>query len=389
LARNKAAYAGREQAYVKHYLLETYLERLVHKTASRFDHIVYVDGYSGPWQSAEQGFEDTSFGIALAALRKAKVSWAGLGRPVQMVAHLVEQSQSAYAALEKIPAQYPDVSIYPHKQDFRRYASEILQKIPENAFVFILIDPKGWRINLSEISALLRRPNTEVIFNFMFEFINRAVSMSDPLLSTGLDELIPYGDWRDKISSISDDDTDGPSKRKRILIEAFSESLRVVGGYDYVAETPVLRPIRDRTLYSLVYATRKAVGLEVFRDCQVATLGEQEIIRGEAKVRAVSDRRRQFEMFSSFAEMAPDETAATLEAEKVAAETLLMELLPAAPVHMRYGDLWPQVLARHVVRKKDVGDIVARLKASGAVHFLDWAPKKRRPDDNYRVSRAP
>lgn len=64
-------YAGREQAYVKHTFLERYLEALAHKTASHYDHIVYVDGFAGPWQSGNHNFQDTSFGIALNALRSA------------------------------------------------------------------------------------------------------------------------------------------------------------------------------------------------------------------------------------------------------------------------------------------------------------------------------
>ena len=47
-----ANYAGREQAYVKHFLLDAYLEALIHKIASRYDHVVYVGGFSGPWQAA-------------------------------------------------------------------------------------------------------------------------------------------------------------------------------------------------------------------------------------------------------------------------------------------------------------------------------------------------
>jgi hypothetical protein len=70
-------YTGREQSYVKHVFLERYLERLVHKTASVYPHIVYVDGFAGPWQSANEKFDDTSFGIALNALRSAKASWKG------------------------------------------------------------------------------------------------------------------------------------------------------------------------------------------------------------------------------------------------------------------------------------------------------------------------
>src|ERR1043166_6052995 len=77
-------YNGREQSYVKHVFLESYLERLAHKTASVYRHIVYVDGYAGPWQSANERFEDTSFGIALNALRRAKASWKNNGRDIRM-----------------------------------------------------------------------------------------------------------------------------------------------------------------------------------------------------------------------------------------------------------------------------------------------------------------
>ena len=70
-----ADYAGREQSYVKHVLLESYLEELVHKVASRYDHVAYVDGFAGPWLSANERFEDTSFGIALNALQSAKATW--------------------------------------------------------------------------------------------------------------------------------------------------------------------------------------------------------------------------------------------------------------------------------------------------------------------------
>jgi three-Cys-motif partner protein len=77
-------YAGREQSYVKHVFLERYLDRLIHKTASAYTHFVYVDGFAGPWQSSNEKFEDTSFGIALDALRRAKGSWKARGRDVHM-----------------------------------------------------------------------------------------------------------------------------------------------------------------------------------------------------------------------------------------------------------------------------------------------------------------
>src|SRR3954467_7785680 len=93
-------YVNREQAYVKHIFLERYLEALFHKTGSTYNHIVYVDGFAGPWQSADEQFGDTSFGIALSSLGKAKASLQQRGRAVKMTALLVEKNAEAHGRLE-------------------------------------------------------------------------------------------------------------------------------------------------------------------------------------------------------------------------------------------------------------------------------------------------
>lgn len=41
-------YAGREQAYVKHCLLERYLLEWGFKVGAEWDALVYVDGFAGP-----------------------------------------------------------------------------------------------------------------------------------------------------------------------------------------------------------------------------------------------------------------------------------------------------------------------------------------------------
>lgn len=388
MARDKSVYEGREQAFVKHYLLETYLERLFHITAKRFDQIVYVDGYSGPWQSQGQSLEDTSFGIALSALRKAKAFWASQGKIVDVHAHLVERSTAAYRVLETVSPKFPDISISTYHADFRSQPKTIASKIPEGAFTFVLVDPKGWRINLREIEPLIASKNCEVLFNFMFDFVNRAASMSEIQIVNGIDQLIPYGKWREELTS-RNAARKTPAERKKILVDAFSQSLARVGGFTFVAETPVLKPLRDRTLYSLIYATKKPRGLEVFRDCQLKTLTEQSKIRGEAKLRDIAKRESQFELFGSVTEMAPDDTMLDLASELSRAETTLLSLIPIAPASVSYGDVWPKVLSAHIVRRMHVGQIAARLKAEGVLEFTGWGPRKRTPEDDYGVSLAP
>lgn len=277
-------YVGRMPGWVKHFFLATYIERLTFKITSRCDEFVYIDGFSGPWKSDADDFEDTSFGIALLALRQAKATWKRIrNRDVRMTALLVEKSPAAYARLDTVKAKFPDIDIRTFKGDFVELIPALIAAIPANAFTFILIDPKGYAIDMKAVAPLLARPRTEAVFNFMFDFINRASDHPDPLVTAHLDRLMPDSGWRERLAAtVREGETaTRPARRKRELVDAFSDTLRRIGAYPYVLETPVYFPLADRTFYSLIYATRSAIGLEVFRDCQVATLLEQESRRGQ------------------------------------------------------------------------------------------------------------
>jgi len=65
-------YNGREQAFVKHRLLGNYLPKWGYKTGSQWDTLVYVDGFAGPWGVQSKDFSDSSFGIAVNALREMR-----------------------------------------------------------------------------------------------------------------------------------------------------------------------------------------------------------------------------------------------------------------------------------------------------------------------------
>ena len=384
-----ADYTGREQSYVKHVFLENYLEALAHKIGSTYSHIVYVDGFAGPWQSANERFEDTSFGIALSSLRQAKESWKQIGRNVRMSAHLVERDATAYARLAEVPRRFPDVSVSTYLGDFVGLIPTILKVIPSDAFAFFFIDPKGWRIPLQRLTPLLSRANSEVIFNFMFDFINRAVNISDANIVAGLNELIPYGDWRGKITEA---ETQGagnltPEARKTVVVGAFTESLGKLGNYHFVAETTILRPLKDRPLYCLCYATRHPRGIEVFRDCQIKALQEQSATRAAVKLQHAAMTSGQTEMFESLHDMGPDELNAFLASERQQAESSLLELTPQKPATIRYEALWPEVLARHVIRRPQVNELAVKLRNAQALEFPDWEKGKRVPQPSYRTWR--
>ena len=384
-----ANYEGREQAYVKHHFLADYVESLVFKVASAYRDVVYVDGFSGPWKDQGEKFEDTSFGIALQALRRAKEAWAKLGRPdVKMTALLVEKDPEAFARLQEIIPLYPDVTIRTFHADFVKIVPELLRAIPQGAFSFILMDPKGWKIDMAAVAPLLSRPNCEIVFNFMFTMINWSASMPNASIQAGLDGLMPGTDWKarlDAVTAIGGDTV--AAARKDVLVSSISEVVERLGHFEYVMETPVLFPMKDRTFYSLIYATRSTKGVEVFRDCQHAALLAQDEVRADLRIAKRDEQSGTADMFGSV--LTGREFAGRWIAEQEAgALAATLDAIPADPGCITYGKLWPRILSRYGIRKVRFGRMAAELKAAGKIRFRDWGgSRKQVPDDAYRVTR--
>lgn len=65
-------YLDREQSRIKHAILDKYLQRFAIIVGKHWKGIIYVDGFSGPWNTISSDFADSSFAIALKQLRNAK-----------------------------------------------------------------------------------------------------------------------------------------------------------------------------------------------------------------------------------------------------------------------------------------------------------------------------
>lgn len=294
---------------------------------------------------------------------------------------LVEQQPKAYAKLAAIQPRFPDIEIKTYPADFLSIVAEIVSDIPRNAFAFFFIDPKGWGIPLLKLKPMLERQKSEMTFNFMFDFINRAASMTDPATVAGLDELMPYGNWRHRLAEAQQ------GERKDILIRAFTENLQQIGHYQYIVPTEILRPLTNRTLYCLFYATRHEKGLAAFRECQTKALDAQAETRAALKVRYDSADSGQSELFTSLHNMGPNETAELRSKAKQAAEAAILDITPKAPESITYKKLWAAVLTDHAVRLTDVNAMCAKLRKSEALLFPDWEAGTRVPQDHYRVQR--
>lgn len=176
---NPIWYEGREQALVKHTFLDTYMPSQVPKVVSWASEFTYVDLFSGPWQSKSGDYSDTSFGIALKCMTEAKQTQFKIsGRNIKMVAHLVEKDTNNFRNLLEAVKRFPEVEIHCYQGSAEQHAVTIAERIPQNAFRFVVIDPKGVP-DVRLFKCLIERDRTEVLLNFMFQFANRFAGSQD------------------------------------------------------------------------------------------------------------------------------------------------------------------------------------------------------------------
>lgn len=281
-----AAYIGREQAYIKHLLLEGYLERLLYIvgwSANMLGHeeIIFVDCFAGPWQDESSDLASTSIAISMNLLSKVQQALVAVGRPVRFRAIYVEKEDKPFGRLKAFlesssPMNVETTAIH---GNFTQKIPDILALCPAKSFAFFFIDPKGWLAIKPEIlQPLLARPRSEFLINFMYDFVNRAASMDaqrediDALFDRRLDfEKLPAE----------------PFQRQRILLEhyraALVERASIGKANAYSGYVTILDPTADRTKYHLIYLTRHPKGILEFMKQSEMLAGVQDAVRTAAK----------------------------------------------------------------------------------------------------------
>ena len=131
-----------------------------------------------------------------------------------------------------------------------------------SAFTFFFVDPKGWTpIVIDVLEPLLKRPRSEFLINFIYDFINRTVSM--PAFKAEMGQLLGRSVDVDGMS---------PNEREIVLLKTYREGLKgcvPVGQSGFRARTAyvsVLHPSQERTKYHLVYLTSHHTGVVEFME---------------------------------------------------------------------------------------------------------------------------
>lgn len=289
-----ASYHGREQAFVKHHLLETYLQHLFMIIGLHQKSIRYVDCFSGPWQEGSADLQDTSIGISLKIIRKSREGLKRLGKDVTFHSLFIEKNKASFQKLQGYLNGFPqqEVSTKALNGDFFELRNLILEWCGSEDFTFFFIDPTGWKngVEIPTLAPFLRRPNSEFLINFMYNFVLRTHTQ----LSFSEDMQAIFGEVPD---------TEGmtPEEKEDYLIGLYQKRLKKIspdrGGKPRVVSVPVLYPTIDRTFYHLVYLTRHPKGITVFMEASDKLDLIQRRARAQAKQEERETRTGQLEAF--------------------------------------------------------------------------------------------
>lgn len=284
-------YDGREQALVKHKLLEGYLEKLVMiigasaKSSGHLVEINYVDCFAGPWGAPEDSMETTSIAISLRTLARCKEKLGEMAVQTRIRALYIENNPASFARLSAYLATETPFGVESEARqgDFVQLRSVILRWCGTSAFTFFFIDPLGWsEIGISVLQPLLRRPRSEFLINFMYAFVNRAASMADQ--QDAVVELL---------GATVDLDGLSPVERESVIVNTYRRSLRrarpaVAGRRDArTAYVRVMEPLRERVKYHLVYLTSHPRGIIAFMDISEKV----DIVQAQVRQRAQGGKR--------------------------------------------------------------------------------------------------
>jgi three-Cys-motif partner protein len=378
-------YQGREQAYVKHCLLEGYLPDWAYKVGSKWDSLVYVDAFAGPWQTKHPSYEDSSFGVAVNALHRCQTGLRETrSQDLHMECILVEQDENAFAHLEQFAAgqSHPNfvVRALPGKFENQIPAIErLIKQSGRSPFRFIFLDPKGWTdIPMGRLRPLLRNRSCEVLVTLMTRHIIRFLDQ--------VDREDSYAKLFGRPGVVEVLRNTRPDQRVERAVQEYSLSLKQLCNFKYVSSAVIMEPDQEAVRYYLVYASNHPRGVEVFKAAENQAAKIQDNVRQESRVRKGGGQlefpsadgppksRLVSELLQRYTENARNDVLKTLS-ENASAGTVA------------YADLFCEAMAFPLVTPNDLLEWLMALKPNIEIRLAGVPSRKKpKPSEDYSVA---
>jgi three-Cys-motif partner protein len=376
-------YVGREQTQAKHFILRRYLQALAFKVLRGWD-ITYVDGFSGPWESKQDDYSDTSFMIAIQVLKEAQrkiEEQTGVRRKIKCF--FTEKDAVAYRQMAAAVALFnrpgEGFEIKTSHGEFVDAVEEIIAFVRQS-FPLIFIDPTGWtEYPFTKIAPLFAPSKCEVIINFMYGHISRFISHPDEKITASLDPILGGPGWKDRLDPLMK-----PGPAVELL---FRETLKAAGKFDHVVSTKIDKSTQERPHFFLAYGTKNRSGLKAFREIEYEALREHARNRSAAMTRKREGKSGMIELFADHdADVREASVDDIVKEQKALAKEQLSQMLAKSGA-WQFAKVVDVLLQAFMLRETDVKDICVELSREGKIQNT-WGRGNRKPTDQAIIALA-
>ncbi|MDO8628924.1 MAG: three-Cys-motif partner protein TcmP, partial [Phycisphaerales bacterium] len=308
-----------------------------------------------------------------------------LGRTVSLRCFFLEKKKAAYVKLRQFADATADATIETRNAAFEDSIVEILDFINKGgpkSFTFLFIDPTGWTgFAMERIAPLLRTTPGEVLINFMTSHIRRFIESPDEATQASFDELFGRHVPRTRFDGLSGFDLDDA------LVAEYSESVASVGGFKYVRPAIVLHPGINKTHFHLIYATRNAKGVEVFKYAEKEAMSVMDTARANTQQRKRQRKKGQGELFGSETLYDSKQYESLRQRYLGRSKSRVINLLQRKE-KVSYDDAWDAALQEPLVWESNLKDWIKQWEATGEIQLDGLKPRERTPKREHGHSLA-
>jgi|GEM_PF-520810 len=242
-----------EQTKIKHLALNAYFKAWS-IILSRSQYINYYDGFGGCGAYFDRTTGEIRYGSPILAISSTMENNTN-SRCNFFVSEMEEENVEN---LKKVITykHLNEKNVFIEQGDFDNKINIFLDELEKKPTpTFFLIDPYGINVKHDTLKRIMGIPQTEILFNFMYNYLNRFLSKNSS--ETGITELYGCNDWI-KIKNLS-----GPMK-ENALVNLFRSRLKEFSKYVYQYRLSFQN--QDKTYYYLFHLTNNVKGCSIMKD---------------------------------------------------------------------------------------------------------------------------
>lgn len=252
--KNYFGWLYEEQTKIKHRVLSAYAKIWISKLGKYRD-TMFFDCHAGCGAYIDKNTNEVTYGSSFLVEEVACAINEKRNRKNFICA--CETDIEHYSNFKKINDDIGKKTISLKNDDFEKvlYDPRVKRYYSTHPTLFF-VDPFGYSMKMSSMKQMMENRKNEVFINFMFDWINRFLSVSSPEL---LDNFFGSNEWS-KANNLSG------TEREEFLIDLYKEELKRATKAKYVFAYRICFSDKNRTYYYLVHATNDIQGITYMKD---------------------------------------------------------------------------------------------------------------------------